>query len=473
MPSTSIRPSDDELERQRLVEECRELDRARDDWIREAVLVRRRADVLAAVLGYKLKPFHKALQRHALRHKRTLHLAFRGGGKSTALTIVLTVLEVLINPDTRILIASKTHALAKDILREIKAHLESDRITELFGPQRGDKWDTSEIVVAGRSRPMKESTVTTVGTEGQVIGKHYDKVFGDDLVDEDNSRTRHGRDKLKTFWYKVLVPTFRPGSSVHVVGTRYHYEDLYGHLAETDADFKNTTQIIPALDDEGRSPWPENFPPEHFEKLKRSMGTVIYESQYECKTDKMRGDVFEFDWMPVCPRSAVPKDAKIYIGVDLAASQSSTADYFAIVAIAKLGRQVWILDALQRRLSLRNQIKTIVRWFDRFDPVEVGIESNAYQTVLADTIRDEYPRVRVRKIFTKIDKVTRGFKLAQRFEAGEVTIVDGLGELIDHLVGFTGKPGERDDLFDAVDHAFRAAFRRRRRRGRETEPGLI
>lgn len=459
------------IERQSLIADCRELDSKIAEHIRHTILVDNRADILAAIIGYPLKPFHKSLQKFALKNKKTLQLAFRGGGKSTAVTVVLSILEVLQNPNTKILIASKTHKFAKDVLFEIKTHLESPAIVDLFGPQRGDKWHETEIIVARRTVAAKEPTITTVGAEGQVIGKHYDLVFVDDLVSEDNSRTRTGRDKLVVFWNKILVPTFNPGGRTHVVGTRYHFEDLYGHLQETDEDYK--VQIIPALDEQGRSPWPERFPAEHFIKLKKTMGTVIYESQFECRTDKMRGDIFQYDWMPSCSIKDVPSDADIFIGVDLAAAQNTSADFFAIVAIAVKGRRIWILEATQRRLTLRKQIRMIVRWAKEYDPVLIGIEANAYQTVLADTITDEYPDIRVKKVHTKKDKGTRGYKLAARFEADEVTFVRGLGELIDHLVGFTAKPGDKDDLFDALDHAVRVAFRRRRRSVRLTEPGLI
>ena len=57
----------------------------------------------------------------------------------------------------------------------------------------------------------------------------------DDVVDDDNSRTEHQRQKLLTWYRKVLLPCLEPNGEIHAIGTRYHPMDLYGHfLKEAD-----------------------------------------------------------------------------------------------------------------------------------------------------------------------------------------------------------------------------------------------
>jgi predicted phage terminase large subunit-like protein len=461
------------LERQELLEEIEAIEATRDEWIVEAVLERNRFDVLAReVLGLEIKPFHRSLQRFALRHPRSLQLAFRGSGKTTSVTVVMCIGYILQNPNVRILISSRTHDLAKDILKEIKHHLEHNpRLIELFGEQKGDKWDTREIIVKGRTVAAKEGTISTIGTEGQVVGRHYDVIFGDDLVDESNARTPGERQKVKTFYYKTLLPTLEPDGELHIIGTRYHFDDLYGHL-ETH-DMRESTQVIPALDEYNRSPWPERFPPDYLNELKVNAGSIIFDSQYQCDTKKMRGGIFQYDWMVECELSEVPDEVQIYHGADLAIGKNATSDYFAMVSIAVQGRRIWILDSLEQRLTFSKQGKTIADWHDRDDPVETGIEANAYQAALADDVAEKYPRVRPKKVFTKKNKDTRALKLAARFEADEVRFVKGNRRLIDHLVLYPR--GSHDDLFDALDHAVSRAFksRRRNRRKRTRKLGVL
>lgn len=461
------------VERQELFEKLAVLNQAKKDWIKDAVLNKNRMDVLAKeVLGLEIKPFHRSLQRFAIKHKKTLQLCFRGSGKTTSVNVVLCIGYVLQNPNVRILIASRTLELAKDILKEIKHHLEHNPILkDLFGEQRGDKWDTREIIVKGRSVAAKEGTISTIGTEGQVVGRHYDKIFADDIVDDSNARTPGERAKVKTFFYKTLLPTLEPHGELHVIGTRYHFDDIYGHLESH--DMKKTTQIIPALSEDGRSPWPEKFPSKFLRSLRKNAGSIIFDSQYQCDTKKMRGGVFQYDWMIEVDASEVPKEARIYHGADLAIGNKESNDYFAIVSIAVLGRKVWILDCRQVRLRFSQQMKLIVDWFDKDDPVEVGIEANAYQAALADEINDKYPRVRAKKVFTKKGKDTRALKVSARFESGDVYIVKSPHnrKMIDHLVIFP--KGSNDDLFDALDHALTRAFKRSKRRTRTRRLGVI
>lgn len=460
------------LSRQSLAEELEEIDRAKAEWLRTAILERRRLDLLSeAILGLDLQPFHRAMQRHVLRNPHSLQLAFRGGGKTTSVTVAYAIWRILLDRNIRILISSKTHKFAKDILKEIKAHLEANELLiTVFGEVKGERWDQTQIEVAGRDRPMKEPTVMTVGAEGQVVGMHYDLILCDDLVDESNARTRHMRDLLQTFFYKTLMPTLEPDGELHVLGTRYHYDDLYGHL-EANEMGGGKTQVITALDPRGRSPWPSKYPASYFEELRTKLGGVAFGSQYLCDTEAMRGEVFEYDWMTPCSASDVPSSAKVYIGVDLAISERDSADCFAMVAIAIDGRNVFVLRHYEGHLTFGQQVKRILAWYDDLDPVSVGIESVAYQAALAQHLKEIRGDIRVKRIVTKTDKMTRAWKLAQRFEADEVRIVRGQGRLIDHLVAFPG--GRYKDLFDALDLAVTAATTRRRRRSRSTEPGLL
>lgn len=460
------------IERQALIEELVVTEEARKELIRRAVLEYDRLDVLCEyVLGLTLKPFHKSLQRFCLKHPESLQLSFRGGGKSTCLTVAKSVFKILKNPDVKILIASKTHQFAKDVLKEIKGHLEkNETLIEIFGPQVGKKWDTSEIIVAGRTKIQKESTVSTIGAGGQVIGKHYDVIYVDDLVDEANSRTQYMRDQLRVFYYKTLMPTLEPGGELHVIGTRYHYGDLYGHLQRN--EMETCYQVIPVLNNEDQTPWPEKFTPEEVQKRKRAMGLVIFTTQMQCDAEQMKGEIFEIDYMPEVDFSTVPADAKIYIGVDVSTGEG--ADFFAMVAIAVSGSKVWVLAHYERKIRFREQARIIAKWNEQYNPVKIGVETNAYQAVLAQTLEDNYPEITVKKIHTCLDKVKRAIRLQARHEENQFFYVFGNQALISHLILIP--KGDHDDLFDALDHAYRAAFGKRygrRRSKRTTSYGLL
>lgn len=476
---TNLEHIDAIIARQQLAEELRAIEIAERNWVRTQVLEHRRLDVLAeVVLGLDLQPFHKNMQRFTLQHPKTLQLAFRGSGKTTTITEVRCIAEMLWDPNVRILIVARTNDLARDMLGEIKQFIETEKFQYYFGDLKGEtnnrdrKWTDSKITIAGRTIPRKEPTVTTVGTEGQVVGKHFDIIFADDLIDENNARTQNMREHVQTFFYKTLTPTLEPDGEFHIVGTRYHFDDIYGHLIETDPEFVHN--IIPALDKHDRSPWPSKYPAHKLIALRKAMGSILFDTQFQLSTDKMRGGILQWDYMP----TLVDADADVkfsggqtYIGVDPSVGEKEQNDYFAMVAVTRKGKEILIEDYFEERLSFSQQMSKIDEWFKRFDPVTVNIEANAYQAVLAQQIQENYPHIRVKPIKTSKDKVTRAIKLSARFEADRVFFREGLEYLMNHLLLFP--KGSYDDLFDALDLAVAGAFKRRRKRGRRRDVGLL
>lgn len=468
-----------DIDRNALIRQVEDRQAENDRWVRRQVLENNRIDVLMVeVLGYECQPFHRQMQRHMLTHRDAMTLAFRGGGKSTALTVVGTLFDIVRNPDIRVCIASKTEGHARKVLSEVKQHLEqNETFRRIFGDLVGDdKWNETEIIVSSRKRAAKEPTVYAVGIGGQVTGSHFDVIYGDDLVDEDNSRTKHGRTRTKTWYYTALDPTLEPDGRRHIIGTRYHYDDLYGHLQAN--ELADATLIIRALDALGRSPWPAKFPPDYFEKKRDALGLIIFNSQYQCDTEAMKGEVFKFDDLDFVDPSAVPAEVRGYAGFDLAIKEKEANDRFAEVGIGvDDAGDVWVLTSFSKHLRFGKQTGKITGtwrsgldgWFAPGEDgssglVEMGIETNAYQDAQYQNLEDTVPGIRLVPVTTLKDKYTRALKLANLFERRKVHIVGRHPQLVEQLVLFPN--GDFDDLFDALDIAVTVAFRKRRRRQR-------
>jgi predicted phage terminase large subunit-like protein len=402
---------------------------------------------MALLLDCEVAEVHERMAEVA-RLPRSLILAPRGFGKSTLLSVVRCVFEIVRNPDVRILLASNTQAQAEAFVREVRGHLERNTaFRRLFGDLVGPKWTDREIIVAARKRIAKEPTVFATGVGGALVSRHFDIVICDDIVDEESSRTHARREKLRTWFFKVLLPCLEPDGKLCGIGTRYHYRDLYGHLIES--GFMPSVTIIRAIDADGKSPWPEKFPVERLEQIRREAGTVIFNAQYQNDTEAMKGAVFKDEWLRFY--DAVPNGLRIFQGVDLSIAGHADADFFAIVTIGIDNfHSIYVLDCYQARLSFRRQTAAIVERFDRFDPIRVAIESNAYQAAQVERVR-ELGVVRAEKVFTTRDKVSRAWKLSALFEDGRVYLGRAMHELAEQLLAFP--QCEHDDLFDALDLA--------------------
>lgn len=475
----------EKAERSELINYCQHYKQMSDEWLRRQIIENNRMDILAQeVLGYQVQPFHLALMAFQFKNRDSLQLVFRGAGKSTICTITKIIHLLIKDPNIRILIASKTTSNSEAFLKEVKGHLEeNDRLAELFGPYYDphlvSKWDNREIEVLPRTKKTKEASVTCVGVEGTIVSKHYDVIISDDLVDEDNSRTKYMRDKVLTWYYQTLDPTLEPpDSSVphrgehHRLGTRYHYADLYGHLIKNELSKRH--QIIPALDEKERSPWPEKYPPHWFKEKRRRAGTIIFNAQYQCDTEAMKGEVFQYDHCQLIDEKDIPDDIRFFMGIDLAISEKDSAAHFAIAVVAKDKRDnYYAWDFFEGQLRFKAQTAKILKFYRKYDPLRAGIETNAYQEAQYQNLKDEDREIRLTPMKTDKDKTTRAWKLSAVFEDGRFFFRKSPTAplWIEQFVLFPNYPYK--DLFDATDMAVTISNRKRRRKRRGSEPGLI
>ena len=457
-----------------------------NELLRRAIIEHNRIDLLATeVLGYEVQPFHLKMQQFQFEHPQSLQLAYRGAGKTVVCTITKAIHYLLKNPNYRILLASENIGNCKDFLREIKSHFENnDRLIEIFGvyydPGKVAKWDETDIDIVPKTSASKEPSIGCASPDSGLTSRHVDIILGDDLVIEKSCRTKLLRDRFRTWYYQTLIPCLEPPDSDvphrgenHMVGTRYHYDDHYGHLIKR--ELKDHHQIIPGQDEEGQSPWPEKHTPKWFEERKNESGIIIFRCQYICDTEAMKGEVFQYDDCQQIEDSQIPDGLKVFQGIDLAVSEEENPSnaQFANVTIGedKAGN-IYVLDYYLGHISFPKQIDISLKMYDEHDPIRAGVESNAYQKAFYQQVKHLDKDRRFVPRNTDKDKMTRALKLTPMFEAKRVFFRKNMEPLIDQFVLF---PGYRyRDGLDAFDIANRVRMmRRRKRKVRETEPGLL
>jgi len=490
-------------EKQKAEDELRKKQLTRKEFLKEQILGHDRIDLLMTeVLGYEVMDFHVMMYYHRkYKHKKIgkqkwhLALAPRGGGKSTILTISSIIMDVLKDADIRILICSKTDENAVGMLSAVKQHLVSEELVSIFGEQKGDTWNEGEINIKGKKKPTIEKTIETRGVGSAIASRHYDKIYADDLCDEENSKTETQRMKLRTWFFKTVNPTMMADASVSFVGTRYNPEDLWGFLIENTLTKKNKAGKvikkyyinIPALIKKRfRKPnapehkkfisfWPEVMSVDFLLQMKHNQGTIIFNSQMQNDVEAMKGKIFKYDWFNWYQLDDInTKELKIYEGVDLAIKQQDTADKFAHVTIGVHPKtlNIYVLDYYNRVTHYSTQKKIIWEKFLKWDAIRTGIEANGYQRALIQDMRTDLQlqNVRAVPIFTETDKTIRAWKLSAYFERGQVYFLPWMHTLAEHLLQMPD--GRYKDLFDALDLAIQTAFFSKKKI-RETEPGLI
>jgi predicted phage terminase large subunit-like protein len=453
----------------------------RRETVRRHVLEDGRLEVLAThILAYEVRPFHQAMLDFQSNAKDAcLQLAPRGFGKSSILTIVRSIFEILRDPNVRILIASNTQLQADVFLREIKAHLQHNRLLkEYFGElYSDDKWDSREIFVAPRTSAAKEATITCVGVGGPVASRHYDLILADDLVDEENARTEGQREKVRTWYYKTLLPCLEPDGRLFLVGTRYHYQDLYGHLIKNELAQKH--QIIRAIEADGSTPWPEKYSLALLEERREQMGSTVFNTQYQNDVELMKGNMFREEWFRFYEVEPDWDGMEFLIGCDPAATRREAlltggkreTDWWTIVVGAReyvKGKgykgPVYLKEAWRGRVTKQAYVDLLKRLKQHYKPYRVMIEAVAAQEYLAQDLEGHMP---IERLERSRDKVARAYWLQPFFENGQILFPDKRiagnwdiwQALMDELLLFP--EGEHDDLFDGLQAMVEGAMKPR------------
>lgn len=166
--------------------------------------------------------------------RRKLLVMPRGTFKSSVGVVGFSIWLLMNNPNLRIMIDSEVYSNSKNFLREIKAHLESEKMTRLFGTWKSDSnWNEGEVTIAQRTKAYKEASITCGGIGTVKVGQHYDVIIGDDLNSGNNSGTPEARRKVVDH-YKMNTAILEPDGIYVVIGTRYATDDLIGHILDNE-----------------------------------------------------------------------------------------------------------------------------------------------------------------------------------------------------------------------------------------------
>lgn len=168
--------------------------------------------------------------------RRKLIVMPRGSFKSSLCSVSYPIWLLLRDPNLRILLDSELYTNSKNFLREIKAHLQTPLIVELFGEFRNDScWNEGEIIINQRSLIRKEASITASGVGAVKVGQHYDVILGDDYNSPSNSNTPEGLQKVIDH-YRYTFSILEPEGTYALVGTRYAARDAIGNVLRTELE---------------------------------------------------------------------------------------------------------------------------------------------------------------------------------------------------------------------------------------------
>lgn len=311
--------------------------------------------------------------------------------KSTIITYLKTIQDILIDPEIRICVYSYNQTIASSFVNQIKTELETNTLLKsLFpdilweDPLKGSYYDeqgikqripwTSEAIRVRRKSRAKEHTVESSGlVTGQKTGGHYNLLIYDDVVTIDSVRTP---DMIKTTtqaFQMSLNTTSSADGRKRFIGTFYHYADTYQEIIKSGAA---KPRIKPCVDEQGN---PVLYSKEVIQEKKRQMGSAVFASQMMCDPRQATTMGFKDEWLRYW-NPIIWANLNRYILVDPADAVKKKSDFTSMWVIG-LGadNNFYVIDMVRDKLNLTSRTEFLFDLHRVYKPLNTFYEKVGMQ----------------------------------------------------------------------------------------------
>lgn len=379
-------------------------------------------------------------------------------GKSNQASEVFPAWYLGRKPDRQVMFTTYAQDLADGFGRKVRNAVADPRHVRSFP----DSVLSEDSQSAKRFNTTAGGVYYAVGVGGPVTGRGADLLLLDDpLKNREEADSKLIRDKLWDWYASTAYTRLMPGGAVVLVQTRWHEDDLAGRLLNGPEQWEVVN--LPALaedgDELGREPgealWPERYDEHALERIRSTIGEREFIALYQQRPAPLDGALFRRDWIKrgKAPRAGV----HVAMGVDLALSTKTSADYTAIVVMSRdeFGK-LYVLDAVRERVDFPGALRLIRQMAEKWNPRQIAIEQVAYQAVVVQELLRQ-TTLPIKGVTPDKDKVTRAQPLALRYEQGLVSHEQLPSWFEDELLAFP--QGAHDDSVDALVYAYQAVMR--------------
>ena len=307
--------------------------------------------------------------------KRRLWLWSRGHFKTSLITEAHTVFLILNNPNIRVLIVANTLDIAKKVLINIKSHFMFNDDFRYFFPEFCPKpskegkieFGTTEyFTVPSRTRALKEPTCMCAGVGTNLTGLHFDYMKIDDLVTKDSVSNETQIIASKDYYSSLRQLFDNPTiPREDVIGTPYHFNDLYGELRVHKEFEKSFVKAATDMTFSERA-FPERFSRKGLEDILNdpNIGPYQFSSQYMLNPINPADAKFREEWWKEYDKA--PEGLAEYICCDPASTQKKKSDYTVIQrwGVDKDGNH-YLLEGVRDKMNVFHRIDTIVEMAKR------------------------------------------------------------------------------------------------------------
>jgi hypothetical protein len=430
--------------------------------------------------------FHRWLASVIEKDEDTLILVPRKHAKTTWTALYCCQL-VLQNPNIRIGIFSSSGKLVRDVMRMIINIFKALRRTGLFDDMIPDPKDDdcsgwqkktkNELTVyrpdSEATALIKEPQVTALGESAHFTGTALDIAIIDDLIDKDTVRTAEQMQKTEEWWDYIQSILELHGAITKIIGTFYHYNDLYNKIIR-ERQIPKRNIFIREIGGDGApilySSW---LTQKDIDRLRKRMTPYVFSCQYKLNPIPKEEQILP---PPQPMHETLPPDPMgydWYMMVDPAATATTHSDNTGIVVGAVNSiKRIYFEEAKRVKKESGDLAEAIVmeavNVYQKHGvfPLKIGIEFGLQEAMkfAIETKRAEIElQLKIKIVLNiipipvsrKLSKASRVyFTLGQAARNHQISVNKKCQDLIYEMDHFTGKGKEKDDLVDAAAMIF-------------------
>lgn len=228
------------------------------------------------LLGFtKLSELHNEWILLMLKGKEDFTLqASRGTFKTTCVSIALAI-QIILMPNMRTLFIRKTDNDIKEVIKQVSKILQDPHtqhfVNAIYGVQLKFNVKSATEITTNLTTDIKgTSQLVGVGMGTSLTGKHFDRIYTDDIVNVKDRISKAEREQTKVIYQELQNIKNRNGK-IFNTGTPWHKEDCFAIMPEAEKyDCYNhwVKQIISDND---------------LQHIKASMSPSLFAANYELK----------------------------------------------------------------------------------------------------------------------------------------------------------------------------------------------
>lgn len=314
--------------------------------------------------GYKDAHHHRLIARHleAVERgeiKRLMITMPPRHGKSMLASEFFPAWYIGRNPDHYVVTATYAQELADDFGRKVKNQIEDEAYKAIFPgvSLADDSKSAKRFHIDGSLGGYEHSTgqrgaFYAVGVGGPLTGRGAHLLLIDDPVkNREDAESEVIRKKTKDWYTSTAYTRLMPGGRIVVIQTRWHEDDLAGWLQAEHAHEGWVVLDLPAINDAGEALWPEQYPIDALEQIKRALPPRDWSALYQQRPSPETGDYFKREWIHPMEHMPPRETMLVYGGSDYAVTANG-GDYtvHGVIGIDPNG-DPWLLDVWRKQAS--------------------------------------------------------------------------------------------------------------------------